>query len=72
MKTTAVLIQIILAVMLMAAVLLQARGTGLGTAWGGSGSSYHSKRGIEKILFFATIVIAAFFLLVSILNLVVN
>jgi protein translocase SecG subunit len=64
--TTALLIaQIILAIFITAAVLLQAKGTGLGTTWGGGGETYHSRRGFEKVLFYATIVATALFTAVS-------
>jgi len=68
MKNLIVVIQIIIAVLLMAAILIQAKGTGLGSAWGGTGEFYRSKRGVEKILFIASIVLAACFILISIIN----
>jgi preprotein translocase subunit SecG len=54
--------------MLVAVIVIQTKGTGLGSAWGGTGESYHTKRGVEKILFIVTIVLAALFLLTSIAN----
>jgi len=66
------LIQILIAVLLIAAVLIQARGAGLGEAWGGSSEFFTSRRGMEKIIFLATIVLAALFLLISIVNLVLS
>lgn len=62
-----VIIQIVIALLLIALVLLQAGG-GLGGLWGGGGESYRSKRGAEKILFVATALLAACFLLASITN----
>ncbi|MCR4279982.1 MAG: preprotein translocase subunit SecG [Candidatus Komeilibacteria bacterium] len=56
------IIQIILAILLMVAVLLQSRGSGLGAAFGGEGAVYRTKRGAEKILFVATIVLSVLFL----------
>jgi protein translocase SecG subunit len=58
--------QIILAVFITGAVLLQAQGTGLGSTWGGGGETYHSRRGFEKVLFYATIVAIVLFTAVSI------
>jgi len=55
----------ILAVLLVASILLQARGTGLGASFGGEGNVYRTKRGVEKRLFQATIVIAILFFGVS-------
>jgi len=61
--------QATIAVLLIVAILLQNRGTGLGAAFGGDfGSSYHTKRGIEKFLMHATIVLGALFILVGIMN----
>jgi len=71
MKKTITLIQILISLLLIAAVIIQARGTGLGNLFGGSGEFYRSKRGVEKILFLATIVLAALFLLTSIANILV-
>ena len=59
----------ILAVALMAAILLQQRGTGLGGTFGGEITAYRSRRGIERTLFRLTIVLAALFVVFSLLNL---
>ena len=58
-------IQIIVAVLLMIAILMQNRGAGLGGVFGGTGGVYLTKRGLEKKLFIATIVLAAIFILLS-------
>jgi len=55
----------------MVAILLQARGAGLGRAWGGGGEFYRSKRGMEKILQRATIILVILFLLTSIISAIV-
>lgn len=68
MKNTLTIIQIVVSVLLMAAILIQARGTGLGSTWGGTGELYRSKRGVERIVFAATIILAAAFLLISIIG----
>lgn len=60
--------QIIVSVLLIATVLLQAQGAGLGSTWGGGGESYHTKRGIEKTLFAFTIVLAILFFVISLLT----
>jgi preprotein translocase subunit SecG len=61
------IIQIILAITLMAAILMQNRGAGLSGLFGGTGNVYLTKRGLEKKLFYATIVLAVSFFLTSIL-----
>jgi protein translocase SecG subunit len=50
-------------------VILQSRGTGGGMV-GGAGESFRSKRGMEKVLFYATIILAALFAFTSILSLI--
>jgi len=59
---TLTILQSISAILLVVAILLQAKGTGLGAAFGGGGTVYRSKkRGAEKFLFTATIVLAILF-----------
>lgn len=53
--------QLILAVLVIVSILLQQQGSGLGAAFGGEGNFYRSKRGLEKILFYATIVLIVLF-----------
>ncbi|OQA03182.1 MAG: preprotein translocase subunit SecG [bacterium ADurb.Bin400] len=62
MDTTFKILQIVFAILLIAAILLQQRGSGLGSAFGGEGNFYRSRRGAEKVLFIATIIIAVLFL----------
>lgn len=69
MKNVMLIIQLVVSVALMTMILLQAKGTGLGRAWGGGGEFYKSRRGIEKVLFRFTVFLAAAFLLSSVLNL---
>ena len=64
------IIQIILAILLTVAVLMQSQGSGLGSAWGGTSESYHTRRGMEKVVFYSTIVFAALFTVVSIIVLI--
>ena len=63
-------IQIIVSALLIAAVLLQVKGSGFGAALGGlsDGSAYRTKRGLEKTLFQATIILVIVFLFVSFLS----
>lgn len=70
MKSLILIMQILVSWFLMVVILLQARGTGLGRAWGGTGM-YYSKRGLEKLLFRVTLVMAGLFLVVSVLGLVI-
>lgn len=66
MQTILPIIQIVLAVLLVIAVLLQQSEAGAGGAFGGgndSVSTWRTRRGFEKTLFVATIVIAVLFVL---------
>jgi protein translocase SecG subunit len=64
------IIQLIVSCLLITVILLQNRGTGLGSAFGGSNSVYLTKRGLEKKLFVATIVLAVIFFAISLANLI--
>ena len=68
MNTILPYIQVGLSILLIAAILLQQRGAGLSGTFGGGGMEYSTKRGAEKILYYATIVIAALFVITSILT----
>ncbi|HXK33206.1 MAG TPA: preprotein translocase subunit SecG [Dehalococcoidia bacterium] len=58
--------QIIVSIMLTLVVLLQAKGAGIGAAFGGATStSFRTRRGLEKTLFQLTIVLAVVFLALS-------
>lgn len=70
MNSTFTIIQIVIALLLVVTVILQNRGTDAGIAFGGGTESYRSKRGLEKFLFYATIVLAVLFAANSILSLV--
>jgi preprotein translocase subunit SecG len=69
MQTPLLLAQMILAIALIASILLQQRGTGLGGAFGGEVTAYRSRRGIERTLFRMTVVVSALFVAFSLLNL---
>ena len=61
------------AVLLIVGVLLQQRGEGgLGAGIGGSSMEYSTKRGVEKNIFYATIVLAIVFIGVSIARLILG
>ena len=60
------LAQLILAIILIAAVLIQVRNSGMGSALGGSDSSFFSaRRGIDRVTFNFTIFISFLFFVVS-------
>ena len=59
--------QIVVSVCLIVFIVLQAKGTGLSGVLGGS-TNYHAKRGIEKSLFYATIIASIIFIVLAIIN----
>jgi protein translocase SecG subunit len=64
------IIQFILAALLVAAILLQQKGTGLSGVFGGSSNIYSTKRGVDRVLYLSTIVISVVFFSLSLLRLV--
>ena len=60
--------EILVSIGLIAAVLLQSRGAGLGATFGGESSAYRSRRGVEKTLFQFTIIMATLFVTVCMVS----
>ena len=60
-------IEIGVAIVLTAVILLQVRGAGT-TLFGQAGSSYRSRRGVERLMFRSIIVLAAVFVVVAVVN----
>lgn len=66
-------VEVTLAVLLTLGVLLQQRGAGLGGAFGGGdGFGFNTRRGAEKVLFEATIVIAILFVISTLVALIIK
>lgn len=61
------ILEILVGILLIVSIVLQMQGSGLSTAFGGSGEFYRSKRSIEKLLLYATGILAGLFALISIL-----
>jgi preprotein translocase subunit SecG len=57
--------QIIVSIALIAAILLQARGTGLSGTFGGDSAVYRSRRGVERRLWQFTIILLVLFVVFS-------
>ncbi|OGH84013.1 MAG: preprotein translocase subunit SecG [Candidatus Magasanikbacteria bacterium RIFOXYA2_FULL_44_8] len=64
------IIQLVLSIILIIIILLQQKGSGLSGVFGGSSNVYSTKRGVDKILFYTTIVVAILFFGASLLRLV--
>lgn len=65
-------VQVIVAMLLVIVILLQQKGAGLSGAFGGAGGFYRSRRGFEKTLFYATIVLASLFMLSGLVTIILN
>jgi preprotein translocase subunit SecG len=67
-------VQIILSITVIIFILLQARGAGLGSAFGGSsaGSVFKTRRGVERLIFNLTVVFVILFALVSLISALVR
>ena len=67
-------IQIILGALLIVAIIFQQTGASLGGAFGSDNFStgFHTRRGLEKTLFRATIVLGILFALSALVNLLIN
>lgn len=74
MKAALYGVEIAISVALIILLLLQLRGGGVSGIFGGSGSTstYRSRRGIERVLFRVTIVLAALFVIVAALSMLVG
>lgn len=69
MKPIISAVQIILGVLLILVIIIQQKGAGLGSSFGGDLSFYRTKRGAEKLLFYTTIGLSLAFILSSLIGL---
>ncbi|KKS89979.1 MAG: Preprotein translocase, SecG subunit [Parcubacteria group bacterium GW2011_GWF2_43_11] len=65
-----IIAQLVVSVVLIALILLQQRGTALGSAFGQESGFYGTLRGVQKKIFWATVVTGALFLILAVANLV--
>ncbi len=72
MKFAVYTIQIIIGVLLILVIIIQQKGSGLGAAFGSDMGFYRTKRGAEKLLFYATIFLSAAFVISALVGLVLR
>jgi len=72
MKNIITIAQIAVSVLLIASILLQQQGVGLSSTFGGEGNAFRTKRGLEKGLFYATIVLSTLFLGASLALIIIS
>ena len=63
------IIQLVAAILMVALILMQSGGAGLGSSFGGGGDAYMTKRGAEKTVFRLTIAFAFVFVVIGIVRL---
>ena len=71
MKTALLILQMAIASSLIVLILLQSKGAGLGSVFGGSGGVYRSRRGVEKLFVYITVILVFLFFLVSVLQVLI-
>jgi preprotein translocase subunit SecG len=64
--------QIIVSIALIVLIVIQQRGTALGAGFGGGGEIYSTKRGAQKKIYYATILLATVFLVLGVLNILIQ
>ena len=63
--------EIIISILLVVSILMQNRGAGLSSTFGGDFGGYYSKRGFEKFLVIFSSILAATFIILALANLVI-
>jgi preprotein translocase subunit SecG len=66
------IVQIIVAISVTVTILLQSRGSGAGAIFGGGGGVQYTRRGAEKFLHIATIVLLILFVLLGVASLIIQ
>ncbi len=61
-------IEVVVALLLCLSILIQQRASGLSQSMGGSGVTYAQRRGAEKVLFQASVVLGAIFFVIPVLQ----
>ena len=62
-----IVLEAIVGILLIVTIILQNQGSGLSTAFGGSGEFYRSKRSLEKLLIWVTAGLAVLFAVLSVI-----
>ena len=69
MKSFLLILNIVLSVLIIIFILVQGKGAGLGSAWGGGGEMFQTRRGMEKTILWLTMIFIIIFFIVSLINL---
>lgn len=72
MQNVLLIANILLSILIVIFILIQGRGGGMGSAWGGGGETFHTRRGIEKVTIRVTVILIAVFFVLSAANLFIK
>lgn len=72
LKTILFILQILVSALLVVVIMMQNKGSGVGSVFGGESVVYRSRRGVEKILHYATIVLAVAFAMLSLSSVLIR
>jgi preprotein translocase subunit SecG len=72
MKEIVIIANLVLCVLIVLFILIQGRGAGLGSAWGGGGETFQTRRGVEVVIMRLTVVFIALFFVASVLVLLLK
>ncbi len=72
MKEAIIIVNILLCGVIVIFILMQGRGAGLGSAWGGGGETFQTRRGVEVVIMRLTVVCIAVFFCISVLALLLK
>lgn len=68
MRTVLLIVNIVIAAVIVGLILMQGRGAGLGSAWGGGGEMFQTRRGIEKVTLRITVICIVIFFIISLVS----
>lgn len=68
MTTYLYIVQLLVAIVLIVAILLQSRGAGFSGAFNTDSSVFRTRRGVEKTLFHFTLVLSAVFVILAVVS----
>jgi len=68
MKNILLIVNMITAILIIVFILIQGKGAGLGSAWGGGGEMFQTRRGVEKVTLRMTVILIVVFFVISALN----
>lgn len=68
MQSILTLILIVVSVLLLFSILLQHRASGLSATFGGTGATYIQRRGAERVIYRAAIVLSIIFFLIPVIE----